>query len=158
MDQSEENNESLEDTSRLTDSDRKRNKSLCNTPAQKIIFGIYFNCAYAWMKYSNLNSQAGSHNTRRRSVMNCGRPAYPIPVRVVKYRGSSSVSVDGDLDAASSRNSLARAVQHFWLSYLILLTVSGDSKCFCWNRCNSDCNSMYRFRVWVFSRLSSSSL
>jgi hypothetical protein len=30
-----------------------------------IIFGIYFNCAYAWMNYSKLNSQAGSHNKEK---------------------------------------------------------------------------------------------
>jgi hypothetical protein len=32
---------------------------------------------------------------------------------VAQYIGSSSLSVDGDLDAGSSRNILARAVQHF---------------------------------------------
>jgi hypothetical protein len=40
-----------------------------------LLFDIYFNCAYALMNYSNLNSQAGSQNTWRRGVRYCGRPA-----------------------------------------------------------------------------------
>jgi hypothetical protein len=65
------------------------------------------------MNYSYLNSQAGSHNTRRRSVRNCGRPAQPIPARVVKCRGSSSVSVDGDLDAASDISDIFDRIRGF---------------------------------------------
>jgi hypothetical protein len=46
-----------------------------NLEIQILLFDIYFNCAYARMNYSNLNSQAGSHNTRRRGVRDDGRPA-----------------------------------------------------------------------------------
>jgi hypothetical protein len=40
-----------------------------------LLFGIYFNCAYAWMIYFNLNFQAGNHNAWFRGVMNYGGPS-----------------------------------------------------------------------------------